>query len=267
MSFSVTLVGAGNMGGAMLKAWISGGHPASSITVIDPAPSTSMQTYLSETGIQHLTSAEGAIQPDIIMLAVKPQMMADVLPGLSALIGMQTVAVSVAAGTKIETIENKLNAKSVIRAMPNTPSLVMRGMTVACANETVTTQQKQNVGTLLSGIGKLEWVEDEALIDAVTAVSGSGPAYVFHLAECMADAGEKVGLSKELAQILAIQTIAGAGELLSQSEDSPSTLRQNVTSPGGTTAAALDVLMAEDGMPKLLADAIAAAKKRSEELS
>lgn len=255
------------MGGAMLRAWISGGMSAENISVIDISPSEAMATFLKENGIKHATSAEGLTPPDVLLLAVKPQMMETVLPTLTSLVGDKTVAVSVAAGTKIETIASLLDAQSVIRTMPNTPSLVLRGMTVACPNEHVTNEQRENVASLLSGIGKLEWVEDEALIDAVTAVSGSGPAYVFHLAECMAAAGSKVGLSKELAQTLAIQTIVGAGELLSQSEDEPAILRQNVTSPGGTTAAALEVLMAEDGMPALLEKAIQAAKKRSEELS
>jgi len=267
MNYSVILVGAGNMGGAMLHAWISGGMRAENISVIDISPSDVMAGFLKDNNIRHATSAEGLNAPDVLLLAVKPQMMETVLPKLKSLIGKNTVAVSVAAGTQIETISKLLNAKAVIRCMPNTPSLVLRGMTVACPNANVTSEQRENVSQLLSGIGKLEWVDDEKLIDAVTAVSGSGPAYVFHLAECMAAAGEKVGLTKELAQTLAIQTIAGAGELLAQSADKPATLRQNVTSPGGTTAAALEVLMAEDGMPALLEKAVNAAKKRSEELS
>ncbi len=267
MSFSVVLIGAGNMGGAMLRAWIAGGMSSQDITVIDPSPAEAMEPFLTENNIRHTTSAHDVNAPDVLMLAVKPQMMETVLPAMQRLSGAHTVAVSVAAGTKIDSISELLDAKAVIRAMPNTPSLVLRGMTVACPNDETSDTQRANVGELLSGIGKLEWVDDEALIDAVTAVSGSGPAYVFHLAECMAAAGEKVGLSKELAQTLAIQTIAGAGELLSQSSDEPATLRQNVTSPGGTTAAALDVLMAQDGMPALLEKAIEAAKQRSEELS
>jgi len=267
MSFSVILVGAGNMGGAMLRAWISGDMRSENISVIDISPSDATAAFLKENNITHKTFADGLSAPDVLLLAVKPQMMETVLPTIKSLVDENTVTVSVAAGTKIETIASLLDAGSVIRAMPNTPSLVLRGMTVACPNANVTDTQREHVNQLLSGIGKLEWVDDEALIDAVTAVSGSGPAYVFHLAECMAAAGAKVGLSKELAQTLTIQTIVGAGELLSQSEDEPATLRQNVTSPGGTTAAALGILMAENGMPKLLEEAIQAAKKRSEELS
>ena len=267
MNFSVVLVGAGNMGGAMLKGWLANGINPSSVTVLDPSPSDQMKSMLIKSRITHTENSGGVSPPDVLLLAVKPQMMGQVLPSLTELIEEQTVVVSVAAGTTLSTICNALGDIAVIRVMPNTPSLVLRGMSVGCSNKKTSQKQRNNVHKLMEAIGKIEWVEDEKLIDAVTAVSGSGPAYVFHLAECMAEAGKLAGLSNELAMTLAIETVSGAGELLRQSEDTPATLRKNVTSPNGTTAAALEVLMGEGGMPDLLKKAIMAAKKRSEELS
>ena len=267
MNFSVVLVGAGNMGGAMLKGWIAKGMSPQNITVLDPSLTDQMKSILLKTKIWHSDDASGISPPDVLLLAIKPQMMEEVLPTLTSLIGENTVVVSVAAGTTLSTIGNALGDIAAIRVMPNTPSLVLRGMSVACPNSYISNVQRSNVDALMAAIGQIEWVEDEALIDAVTAVSGSGPAYVFHLAECMAEAGVKAGLPEDLAMTLAIQTVSGAGELLSQSEDNPATLRKNVTSPNGTTAAALEVLMAEDGMKPLLERAVMAAKKRSEELS
>ncbi len=267
MDFSVVLVGAGNMGGAMLRGWLANGLEPANACVVDPMPSPALVELLSESGIKHHTSPDGVEAPDVLLIAVKPQMMDDVLPGLVSLVADHTVVVSVAAGTTLEQITTPYGSPAAIRTMPNTPSLVLRGMTVACPNEHVSQQQRDNVEQLLSAIGKLEWVDDEVLIDAVTAVSGSGPAYVFHLAECMAVAGVEAGLPDELAMTLALGTVSGAGELLRLSTDTPATLRRNVTSPNGTTAAALSVLMAEDGLQPLMTKAIAAAKKRSEELS
>ena len=172
-----------------------------------------------------------------------------------------------AAGTTIAKISDALNEVAVVRTIPNTPSLVGRGITVACSSSRATREHKERVGQLLEVTGKLEWVEEESLIDAATAVSGSGPAYAFHLAECMAKAGEAAGLPTDLAMILARETVAGAGELLYRSTETPGKLRENVTSPNGTTAAALEVLMAPDAMPKILTEAVAAAKKRAQELS
>ncbi len=267
MKFSVVLVGAGNMGGALLRGWIAGGMPAEDITIVDPALSPEMQSYLSEHSISHAPDSGGVDSPDVLMLAVKPQMMDKVLPAVSSLAGPDTVAVSVAAGTTISTISEGFDGAAVIRSMPNTPSLVGRGITVACPGGGVTQTHRDHVDQLLKATGKLEWVDDESLMDAVTAVSGSGPAYAFHLAECMAQAGIAAGLSRELAVTLARETVAGAGELLFRSEDAPAVLRENVTSPGGTTAAALEVLMAPDAMPSLVEQAVLAAKKRSQELS
>lgn len=272
MNFSVVLVGAGNMGGAMLKGWLSNGMLPSQVTVLDPSPSDQMKSMLSQSQIAHAETPQGLSAPDVLLIAVKPQMMDKVLPGLKGLVGANTVVVSVAAGTTLATLCDGLcdglGDIAAIRVMPNTPSLVLRGMSVGCPNSKVSGEQRGNVNALMAAIGKIEWVEDEKLIDAVTAVSGSGPAYVFHLAECMAVAGVKAGLPEKLAMTLAIETVSGAGELMRQSEDTPTILREKVTSPNGTTAAALNVLMREEnGMPDLLIEAIQAAKKRSEALS
>lgn len=267
MNFTVVLVGAGNMGGAMLRGWIGGGMPSNNITVVDPLPSDAMSEYLSEQSISLSSTAEGVTAPDVLLLAIKPQMMEAVLPALKSLVGPKTVAVSVAAGTTIDSISAGLGGAPSVRTMPNTPSLVGKGMTVACPGEGVTFEHRENITNLLRAIGKLEWIEEEALMDAVTAVSGSGPAYVFHLAECMANAGVAAGLPTDLAMTLARETVAGAGELLFQATDEPSVLRENVTSPNGTTAAALSVLMEPDAMPEIVKRAVAAAKKRSQELS
>lgn len=267
MDFNVTLVGAGNMGGAMLRGWLSNGMQPNQVTVIDPSPSDAMKDYLSYEQIACRSSAEGLEPSDVLLVAVKPQMMEKVLPGLRPLVSENTVIVSVAAGTQLETLTAPFGNVAAIRVMPNTPSLVGRGMSVGCPNAKATSLHKQQVGQLMQAIGHMEWVDEETLIDAVTAVSGSGPAYVFHLAECMAAAGIKAGLPEDLAMTLARETVSGAGELLRQSDDDPGTLRKNVTSPGGTTAAALEVLMGDGGMPALFDNAIAAAKRRSEELS
>ncbi len=264
---TVTLVGAGNMGGAMLRGWLSGGMPASNINVLDPSPHPDMKSYLDRVGIAVRDNAETLLASGVLILAVKPQIMDAVLPTVKSLAGENTVAVSVAAGKTLSSISEPLGNPATVRAMPNTPALVQRGITVACPNDKVSQTQRANVDLLLKSTGSVEWVEDEALIDAVTAVSGSGPAYIFHLAECMAEAGKVAGLPDALALKLARETVSGAGELLRQSDDDPATLRQNVTSPGGTTAAALDVLMGDGAMKKLFEKAILAAKKRSEELS
>ncbi len=266
-SISVCLIGAGNMGGAMLAGWLEGGLLPKQVTVVDPSPREDITKKFTALGVSIQSAPPSGYQPDVLIIAVKPQMMDKVLPGLASMIGSNTVSVSVAAGTTIATIEKHLGQSSIVRAMPNTPALLRRGITVGCPNDHVTDQQRQNVSKLLAAIGKVEWVDSEGQIDAVTAVSGSGPAYVFHLAEAMAAAGIAQGLSPELANKLARETIAGAGEMLSQLPDDASTLRENVTSPNGTTAAALAVMMSERGLMDLMARAIEAAYKRSQELA
>jgi pyrroline-5-carboxylate reductase len=263
---SILLVGAGNMGGAMLAGWLKNGVPGASVTVIDPSPSEAMATMLTEAGARHFTAVPDGLLADVLFLAVKPQLMDMVLPPLKAAVHRDTVVVSVAAGKTLSYLEQHLGQAAMVRAMPNTPAMIGRGVTGAYANPKVTDSQRLAVQSLLKVSGPVEWVPTEADIDAVTAVSGSGPAYVFYLVECMAEAGRKAGLQADLAMRLARETVSGAGELLHQSSDAASKLRQNVTSPGGTTAAALSVLMGEEGMQPLFDRAIAAAKTRAQEL-
>jgi pyrroline-5-carboxylate reductase len=207
------------------------------------------------------------LKASVLFLAVKPQVMETVLPAVKSAVGPDTVVVSVAAGKTLGFLEKHLGKAAMVRAMPNTPAMVGRGVTGAFANSRVSDRQRERVHSLLRVSGPVEWVPAEADIDAVTALSGSGPAYVFYLVECMAEAGRKLGLQADLAMRLARETVAGAGELMHQSPDDASRLRENVTSPGGTTAAALAVLMAEDGMQPLFDAALAAARKRAEELA
>ena len=269
ISPTLCLVGAGNMGGAMLGGWLAAGHAPSAITVIDPNPPAYMADMIAEHGVNLQADAAGAPRPDIIVVAVKPQIMDQVLPGLAHLVDGDNVLVSVAAGTTIAKLAAPFGqvAPRIIRAMPNTPAMVQRGITVCVGNSRVSDGQKQDVSSLLSAIGQVEWVDDELLMDAVTGVSGSGPAYVFHLAEALAEAGEAAGLPVHLAATLAEATVSGAGELMRQSELSPAQLRRNVTSPNGTTQAALEVLMGQGGMPDLLREAVERAARRSRELA
>ena len=264
---SIVLVGAGNMGGAMLGGWLRDGVSPSQISLLDPAPSDAMGKIIGENNLTHETSADKLSAPDIMIVAVKPQVMGVVLDSAKGLAGPNTVSVSVAAGKTLSFLEEHLGDGAMVRAMPNTPAMVGRGITVACPNENVSAKQKQQISVLLGATGSVEWIDDENLMDAVTAVSGSGPAYAFLLVEAMEDAGIKIGLPKNLARKLALETVAGAGELMMQSELAPSKLRENVTSPGGTTAAALNVLMAQGGFPDLLKEAVSAGAKRSRELS
>ena len=263
----IVLIGAGNMGGALLTGWLKNGVPGSSVIVVDPNPSEPMRKMIAEAGASHVTGIPAGVTAGVLFVAVKPQVMDAVLPPLKAAVGADTVVVSIAAGKTLASLETHLGEAAMVRAMPNTPAMVGRGVTGAFANARVGERQRQLVQNLLKVSGPVEWVPGEADIDSVTAVSGSGPAYVFYLVECMAEAGRKLGLQADLAMRLARETVAGAGELLHQSPDDASRLRQNVTSPGGTTAAALGVLMAEDGMQPLFDAALEAARKRAQELA
>lgn len=266
---SLVLVGAGKMGGAMLAGWLDMGLDAAKTVVIDPSQPADVAKAASEKGFQLVGSAEGVASPDIVVVAIKPQMMDKVLPGLKRLVGPKTVVVSVAAGTPVATFQQHFGANAlVVRAMPNTPAQVGRGMTAAFASAGVEEGMRDVTATLLSSMGAFVWVSEEGQMDAVTAISGSGPAYVFHMVEAMAKAGEALGLAPDVAALLARQTVVGAGELMHQSDLDAATLRTNVTSPGGTTAAALAVLMDEQaGLPDLMAKATEAARDRSIELS
>jgi pyrroline-5-carboxylate reductase len=202
-----------------------------------------------------------------LVLAIKPQVAPEIISSLAPIVGTGTVVVSIMAGRTLRFLESGFAGGAIVRAMPNTPAAIGRGITVAVPNARVTPEQHELVHGILSAVGSVEWAADEALMDAVTALSGSGPAYVFLLTEAMARAGHAAGLPRGLAQSLARATVAGSGELLHRSSVDPAILRQNVTSPGGTTAAALEVLMAANGLEQLMTSAIAAATKRSRELA
>lgn len=266
---TVVLAGAGKMGAALLEGWLARGLPASSVIIQDPALSADVADLVRRHGIR----AEQVISdldrpPAVIVAAVKPQVMDLVFEPLAKLAGPDTVVLSIAAGRSIASYERHLaSGIAVVRAMPNTPAAIGRGISGAVGNAHVTAAQKTTCDALLSAVGEVVWVNDETLIDAVTAVSGSGPAYVFLLAECLAEAGRAAGLDAETANKLARATVSGAGELLHLSKSDAATLRQNVTSPGGTTAAALSVLMREsDGLQRLMTEAVLAAKKRGRDL-
>jgi pyrroline-5-carboxylate reductase len=263
---TLTLVGAGKMGGAMLEGWLRIGVKGAGITLIDPHISDDMQALAAAEGMS--VNPPAPVAAEVVVLATKPQMLDTAAPAVQALIGPKTLLISILAGKTLGDLSARLpNAGAIIRAMPNLPASVKRGVTAAAAGKGVSEGQRQLADALLAGVGKVEWLSDEGLIDAVTAVSGSGPAYVFNMVECLAAAGTAAGLPADLAERLARATVEGAGEMLFQSPLPPATLRQNVTSPGGTTAAALEVLMADNGLAPLMRRAVAAAKRRAEELS
>ena len=257
------LLGCGKMGSAMLEGWLKDGLPPQSVWVQDPFPSD----WVLAQGVRINEGLPTA--PAIVLVAVKPQMMAEALPTLQAMGNGDTVFLSVAAGITIATFETMLGAQTpIIRAMPNTPAAVGKGITAIIGNAFVGEGQLTLAEALLGAVGQTVRLETEAQMDAVTGVSGSGPAYVFHLIETLAAAGEAQGLAPELAMQLAKATVAGAGALAEMSEDTPSQLRINVTSPNGTTQAALEVLMnKDDGFPSLLNRAVAAGTNRSKELA
>jgi pyrroline-5-carboxylate reductase len=260
---TIALAGAGKMGGAMLTGWLAGGLDASRVVVIEPMPSAEINA-LAAKGIRLNPNDAGAVET--LVIAVKPQSFREAGAALKTRVATSTLVVSIMAGTTMALLEQVCGG-SVVRAMPNTPASIGRGITVAVAAKKVSTAQRATADALLSAIGSVEWVEDEKLMDAVTAVSGSGPAYVFLLAEELARAGVEAGLPEALATKLARETVAGSGELLHRSDLASATLRQNVTSPGGTTAAALEVLMGKDGLQQLMIRAVAAATRRSRELA
>lgn len=265
----VALIGAGRMGGAMLKAWLHGGVDPEQLVVVDPGPPSETISLRDTYGLSLVVGPEAVTTvPGVVVLAVKPQKMDDVLPGLAHLIDSGTVVMSIAAGRTIASIATHLGAnRAIIRAMPNTPAAIGHGMSVAVANAHVGPAQARVCTGLLRAVGEVAWIEDETLMDAVTGVSGSGPAYVFLLSECLADAGVEAGLPRDLAERLARVTVQGAGALMEHSDEPAGKLRENVTSPGGTTEAALAELMAEPGLSDLMKRAVAAAMCRSKDLS
>ncbi len=259
----LVLLGCGKMGSALLEGWLARGIAASSVTVLDPKPSD----WVKSQGVHVNTDLPD--NPAIVLIAVKPQMMGDALPRLLPLGQGDTVFLSIAAGTPIRHFEEVFGATTpVIRSMPNTPAAVGKGITAIVGNANATPQNLALAEALLSAVGQTVMLENEDQIDAVTGVSGSGPAYVFHLIETLAAAGQAQGLPAEMALQLAKATVAGAGALAESSDESPSQLRVNVTSPAGTTAAALEVLMDPDtGFPPLLERAVKAAADRGRELA
>ena len=262
---TIVLAGAGKMGGALLSGWLAQGLDGKRVVVIEPQPSDDISALVTK-GVRLNPSPKDVGAVATLVIALKPQSFREAGAMLKSFAGPSTLVVSIMAGTTIASIAEVCGG-SVVRAMPNTPAAIGRGITVAVAAGNVSSPQRGIADALLRATGSVEWVDDENLMDAVTAVSGSGPAYIFLLAEELARAGVEAGLPQDLATRLARETVAGSGELLRLSEAPSSTLRQNVTSPGGTTAAALEVLMGPDGMQSLLIRAVAAATKRSKELA
>lgn len=269
MARKVVLVGCGNMGFAMLKGWLAAGILApGDVSVVEP--NEALRKRAADAGVEALDDADGLDKnpaPDLIVMAVKPQMIREVVPAYKAFAGKGAAFVSVAAGTGVATFEEILGRDAaVMRCMPNTPAAIGKGMMVLFANRNVSADTKGFVGDLLATSGEVATIDNEELMDAVTAVSGSGPAYVFHFIECLAAAGEKAGLPAATAKLLAMQTVHGAASLARESDDEPGRLREQVTSPNGTTAAALSVLMDDNRLLDLVTEAVEAAKKRSIEL-
>jgi pyrroline-5-carboxylate reductase len=262
---TIVLAGAGRMGGALLSGWLAQGLDGKRVVVIEPHPADEISALVTK-GVRLNPSPKDIGAVATLVIALKPQSFREAGATLKSFTGSSTLVVSIMAGTTIASISQECGG-SVVRAMPNTPAAIGRGITVAVAAGDVSSSQRAIANALLRATGSVEWVDDENLMDAVTAVSGSGPAYIFLLAEELARAGVEAGLPQDLATRLARETVAGSGELLRRSEASSATLRQNVTSPGGTTAAALEVLMGPDGMQSLLTRAVAAATRRSKELA
>ncbi len=252
------------MGGALLAGWIERGVKPADIVVVEPVGAVAAPPGMRV--VKSPAEIPGSFQPEIVVLAIKPQQMAAALPTVAG--HRDAVYLSIAAGRTIASIDGGLGGRAaVVRAMPNTPAAVGRGISVAVANPAVSSGQRAACGNLLAAVGQVEWVEDEALLDPVTAVSGSGPAYVFLLAEALADAGVAAGLPRPLAERLARATVAGAGELLHRSAEPAGKLREAVTSPAGTTFAALEILRADPGLNALMRKAVAAAAERSRQLA
>ncbi len=270
----IVLIGAGRMGGALLKGWLAHGVGTHRIVVQEPEPNEDIKAFLKASGLDTGEARDEPAPPSVIVLAVKPQKMDEVAAQAAHLAGPDTVVLSVAAGKTIANLAAHFGSDAaIVRVMPNTPAAIGRGVSALYANEHVTPEQKADCDRLMAAVGETVWLDDEAQMDAVTAVSGSGPAYVFLLAECMAHAGVAAGLPADLAARLARATVSGAGELMHKAGETPTELRQNVTSPAGTTEAALGVLMGQGSAPEngpmadLLRQAVAAAAKRSRELA
>ncbi|WP_134726170.1 pyrroline-5-carboxylate reductase [Paracoccus luteus] len=257
----LVLVGCGRMGGGLLKGWLAQGLATRAVHVVDPAP----LAWIQERGIA--VNWPLRADPAVLVLAVKPQMMGAVLPELTALGGRGTLVLSVAAGVTLAAYDAAFPGAAVVRAMPNTPAAIGQGITALVGNSRAGAAEMDLAESLMATVGRVVRLDDETQMDAVTALSGSGPAYVFHLIEAMAAAGVAEGLSAPLALELARATVAGAGALAVHEDQDPAALREAVTSPGGTTAAGLAQLMdPETGLPPLMRRTIAAAAARGREL-
>jgi pyrroline-5-carboxylate reductase len=261
----VMLVGAGKMGLALARGWLEAGLAPGNLILIDPSPGGAARALADDFGLQLYGEASGLL-PNVLVLAVKPQIIDAVMGTLQPIVGVQTLVISIAAGIDIARLTRGLGTGRVVRTMPNTPAQIGKGITGAMAGPDVDGNDRAVADALLAAAGQVVWLESESDIDAVTAVSGSGPAYVFHLVEALAAAGERQGLAPEIAMRLARQTVIGAAALLEADTALAAVLRENVTSPNGTTAAALAVLMGEDGLTELMDKAVQAARVRSEEL-
>jgi pyrroline-5-carboxylate reductase len=264
----LVLVGAGKMGAAMAAGWLAAGLPPQTLVILEPNPSPEITTLAAERGVA-LNPVGDLVAPEALALAIKPQNLDDAARRLAPLGGERTLVLSILAGKTVANLSARLpGARAIVRAMPNTPAAIGRGVTAAFANGFVSAEQRGWCERLLGAVGSFSWLDDESAIDAVTAISGSGPAYVFALTEALAAAGERLGLPAELAAHLARGTVEGAGELMRRdSATSPAVLRRNVTSPGGTTAAALAVLQGSGALDELMVRATAAARDRAAEMA
>ncbi len=263
---TIAFIGGGNMASAIVGGLVAAGHPAQRLVVVEPNEAQ-RKRLVDRFGVRALAAADASLaESGVVVWAVKPQMFQAAAAPCRERVGA-ALHLSVMAGIRSDTIALAVASERIVRAMPNTPAAVRQGITVATPNAHVTPEQRALCGDLLSAIGLVEWVDDEALLDPATAVSGSGPAYVFLLAELMEQAAIEQGIAPDLARILARQTVAGSGALLAASTESAADLRKAVTSPQGTTEAALKVLMAPGAMPAALSEAIAAATIRSRELA
>lgn len=262
---NILLIGAGKMGSAMVSGWVTNGLEPAKIMILDPMPNPDLD--VSGLSLNPAMNDIAARQPDIVILAVKPQMASDVVTEMREILPSDSLVLSIMAGLSLQRIEHLTGLSAIVRTMPNTPASLGAGASVLIASAAVSEQQKSQANALMSAIGTTAWIDNEGLMDAVTAISGSGPAYVFHFVEALAEAGEKLGLDSALAMSLARQTVAGAGRMLGELETSAAELRENVTSPNGTTQAGLEVLMQPDALSLLLEKTAAAAAQRSQNLS
>jgi pyrroline-5-carboxylate reductase len=264
----IVVIGAGKMGRALVECWLRQGLETKRLLVVEPFPTEELVKFTTDASIRLVESLTSVAPSSVLFVAVKPQIADQMLPHLGRLIGNRTLLISIMAGKTIARISERIDRNvAIVRAMPNLPATIGKGITAAIDNNCLSTEQRELASALLAATGTVTWIEDEKFMDAITAVSGSGPAYVFLLAESLARAGAAAGLPKDLADLLARETVAGSGELLNETPLAPQQLRENVTSPGGTTAAALEVLRSDVGFGPLLEKAVKAATQRSRELA